>query len=340
MMGLDASWNRLTAGILVSRSRGTGSYSIDPDSAGDDNKIDSNLTGFYPSAWLKLNPRVSLWGLFGIGFGDMTLRHQGETPIETDLGMSMGALGIRGGLIGGGLSSGLVLAIKSDAMWVRTTSEATAALAEVQGDVTRVRLLLEGSRSFSVGEGATFTPRGEVGLRHDGGDAETGTGLEMGAGLRYVIGSLTVEGAVRTLVVHEDEGYKEWGASGTIRYSPVASDRGLSLSISPAWGNTSSASNRLWSARDASLLSHAGNFSSAGRLEAELGYGMDLLGTGDVLTPYATLSLEEEGRRRVRTGAMWKVAQGAALSIEGTRFDTRSDDNPVDAILLRATFRF
>ena len=340
MMGLDASWNRLTAGVLVSRSYGQGSYTLNRDSNEDDNEVESTLTGFYPSAWLKLNQRVSLWGLVGIGIGDMTLRQQGEAQVETDLDMRMGAFGIKGRLIGAGISSGLALAVKSDAMWVRTTTEATAALAEVRGDVTRLRLILEGSSSFRMGEGGTFTPSGEVGLRHDGGDAETGTGLEIGAGMRYVIGSVTVEGTVRTLVVHEDEGYREWGASGVIRYGRVASDRGLSLSLSPAWGNTSSASNRLWSARDASLLSNAGSFAAAGRLEAEMGYGMDLLGTGDVFTPFATLSLEEEGRRRVRTGAMWKVAQGAALSIEGTRIDTRSDDNPIDAILLRATFRF
>ena len=340
MMGLDASWNRLTAGVLVSRSYGQGSYTLNRDSNEDHNEVESTLTGFYPSAWLKLNQRVSLWGLVGIGIGDMTLRQQGEAQVETDLDMRMGAFGIKGRLIGGGISSGLALAVKSDAMWVRTTTESTAALAEVQGDVTRLRLILEGSSSFRMGEGGTFTPSGEVGLRHDGGDAETGTGLEIGAGLRYAIGSLTFQGNVRTLVVHEDQGYREWGASGVIRYGRVASDRGLSLSLSPAWGNTSSASNRLWSARDASLLSNTGSFAPAGRLEAEMGYGMDLLGTGDVFTPFATLSLEEEGRRRVRTGAMWKVAQGAALSIEGTRIDTRSDDNPIDAILLRATFRF
>ena len=73
-------------------------------------------------------------------------------------------------------------------------------MAEVQGDITRLRLILEGSSSFRIGEGGTFTPSGEVGLRHDGGDAETGTGLEIGAGLRYAIGSLTFEGNVRTLV--------------------------------------------------------------------------------------------------------------------------------------------
>ena len=83
--------------------------------------------------------------------------------------------------------------------------------------VTRLRLTLQGEHVFEAGNGATFTPSAEVGVRHDGGDAETGTGLEVGAGARYTAGALTIEGQVRTLVAHEDSGYKEWGASGAIR---------------------------------------------------------------------------------------------------------------------------
>ena len=107
--------------------------------------------------------------------------------------------------------------LKSDAMWVGTKSEDTSELAPTEGDVTRLRVTLEGERAFGVGEGATFTPSAEVGLRHDGGDAETGTGPEVGAGLGYVAGTLTVEGEVRTLVAHAESGYEEWGMSGAKR---------------------------------------------------------------------------------------------------------------------------
>ena len=42
-----------------------------------------------------------------------------------------------------------------------------------------MRLALEGSRAFALG-GGVLTQSLEVGLRHDGGDAETGTGVELG----------------------------------------------------------------------------------------------------------------------------------------------------------------
>ena len=64
-----------------------------------------------------------------------------------------------------------------------------------EADASRLRLILEGSRAFEGDEGRTLTPSVELGLRHDGGDAETGTGLEAGAGIRYAGAGLTVEGA-------------------------------------------------------------------------------------------------------------------------------------------------
>ena len=51
------------------------------------------------------------------------------------------------------------------------------------GDASRVRAVLEGSRAFSLSGGGSVEPSLILGLRHDGGDAETGTEVEMGAGL-------------------------------------------------------------------------------------------------------------------------------------------------------------
>ena len=95
--------------------------------------------------------------------------------------------------------------------------------------MTRLRLTLEGSRSFDTG-GGRLTPTVEVGVRQDGGDAETGTGVEVGGAIRYAGDGVTVEGSVRALVAHEESGYEEWGASGSIRINPGDSGRGLSLS--------------------------------------------------------------------------------------------------------------
>ena len=131
--------------------------------------------------------------------------------MPTDISMRMGAVGVKGRVLDGTGPSGLGLNVKSDAMWVGTKSERTNDMVATEGDVTRVRFTLQGERAFEVGNGATFTPSAEVGLRHDGGDAETGTGIEVGAGLRYIAGPLTIEVEARTLVAREAPGYEEWG---------------------------------------------------------------------------------------------------------------------------------
>ena len=87
-------------------------------------------------------------------------------------------------------------------------------------------MVLQSERSFEAGNDATFTPSAEVGLRHDGGDAEMGTGVEVGAGLRYTVGAVPIEAQARTLVAHEASGYEEWGMSGAIRVTPSDSGRG------------------------------------------------------------------------------------------------------------------
>ena len=54
----------------------------------------------------------------------------------------------------------------------------------------------------------------ELGLRFDGGDAKTGTGVELGSTLRCAdIGTgLAVDISDRTLLAHADTSYREWGA--------------------------------------------------------------------------------------------------------------------------------
>ena len=196
---------------------------------------------------------------------------------------------------------------------------ATNGLVATESDASRVRLIVQGERMYEVADGATLSPTGEVGVRYDGGEAETGGGLELGARIRYSSGPLTIEGQVRGLVAHEDSGYREWAASGGIRVGPRDGGRGLGLSLAPVWGEAASGADRLWSARSARELDPDRAFTSAGRLEAEAGYGFAVPHARGLVTPYAGLTLAGEGSRTVRTGARWDIAPGAALGLEGTR---------------------
>ena len=316
MIGADIEWEHALAGTVLSHSTGDGGYTGEGAIAG---AIESTLTGVYPYGRIDLNARVGAWALAGAGSGSITISPDGGARIETGASMRMGALGLHGRVLEPAGDGGLALNVRTDALWVRTTTERTQGMAESEADATRVRLIVEGRRTFEVGSGATISPTGEIGLRHDAGDAETGAGLEMGAGLRYASGPLTIDGRVRGLIAHEDDGYREWGAGGSVRLEPDSSGRGLSLSVAPVWGAPASDTERLWGATDARALDPNRDFDAEGRLEAQVGYGMVLPHDRGLITPYAGLTLADEGSRTMRTGARWDIAPNAALGVEATR---------------------
>ena len=318
LVGFDAEWERALAGIMFSQSSGDGTYRQDTPH-GKVGTVESSLTGVYPYARVDLNAKVSAWALAGVGSGELTLHQEVGKPMPTDISMRMGAVGVKGQVLDGTGASGLAMNVKSDAMWVGMKSGRTNEMVATEGDVTRVRLIVEGERSFETASGATLTPSAEIGLRHDGGDAETGTGVEVGAGLRYIAGPLTIEGQVRALIAHGASGYEEWGMSGAIRVTPSPSGRGLTLAIAPAWGRTESAAGRLWSAQDARGLGADNEFEADSRLEMEAGYGLGLPGSRGVLTPYAGMTLGDAGARAVRTGTRWQLGPDAVFGLETTR---------------------
>ena len=105
---------------------------------------------------------------------------------------------------------------------MRTSSEAASGLAKAKADVTRLRLGLDGGYAFALEGGGTLEPTFELGLRHDGGDAETGWGVDIGGGVRWndpALG-LSAEVAGRGLLAHEAAGLKDRGVSGSLAWDP------------------------------------------------------------------------------------------------------------------------
>ena len=337
ILGADAQWERWLAGVALSVSSAEGTF----DQPGvDSGTVESTLTSVNPYVRYQANDRLSAWGLLGYGTGDMTIR--GNSPVRTGLMMRLGAAGARGVLLEADEDGGIDLALRGDAFLVQMESEAAANTVETKADASRLRLVLEAGRSFALGEGAVLAPALELGLRHDGGDAETGTGVEVGGRIRYSdTGSgLTVEANARTLVAHEDSGYREWGAGGSVRLDPGASGRGLSLAFSPVWGTPSSGVDRLWSARDAAGLAPGEEFEAERRLEGEIGYGFGAFGGRGVVTPYAGVGLAEAGDRTWRGAARWSLAPHLAMSLDGTRREPANDDAPEHAAQFRFTLRW
>ena len=325
-LGADYSPGPWLAGVALGISEGEGDFAAIEGTDGGD--VESTLTAIYPYARVGLNDDVQVWGLAGLGTGELSLTlsddangASGQT-YTTDLTMRMGAMGVRGPLLSPDGPGALALALRSDAFWVSMASDAVRSpagnLEASKVNASRLRLILEGSQRFEAG-GGTVTPTLELGLRYDGGDAETGAGLEAGAALAYAGGGVSVEGSVRTLVAHRQSDYREWGAAGAVRIDLGAPGQGLSLTVASARGAGSSGTGRLWSLPEAGGLATDGAFEAGRRLDAELGYGLDLARTPGSLTPYVALSLSDSGARAWRTGTRWRIAPHVALGLEATQ---------------------
>ena len=338
MVGADVTSGRWLVGGALSHARGKGLFASAAERAEGEAEI--RLTALHPYVRVRLGERMSAWGLAGYGKGELALTATGGERVATGLRMRMGAVGARGTLVPAPAGGGFELALKADALWMRVISEAAEGLPGERADARRLRLVLDASRVVETAGGATLTPRFEVGVRRDGGDTGSGTGLEVGAGLRYARSAVTVEGRVRALALHEASGYEEWGASGSVRVDPSASGRGFSLTLAPTWGDAASAVERLWSLRDPGGLAANAEFEPRPRLDAELGYGVGASHGLGIMTPYAGFTLSGGAHRALRTGVRWNASPSATVILEASREGQGSGEAPTNALTLRAEARW
>ena len=345
LLGVDYTRHRWLAGMALAYHDGNGTYTSTRNGGAGD--LDSTLVTVNPYLRYALTERVSVWGTLGYGTGTLQLRQElkgqgqigtelnsvpGES-IETDMSMTMSALGLRGVIYA---SANTEMALKSDALWVRTSSEETHGMQDASAEITRIRLLLSGRHQRVLANDAMLSPSFELGIRYDDGDAETGFGMELGGGLRYadaVLG-LTVETNARALLAHEDGGYEEWGVGGSLSLDPGRLGRGLALRLDSGWGMAESGAQALWQRQTTAGIALQHDPAAQGRLTAELGYGLDVPWTYGSLTPYS--GMEWAGANRtLRLGWRFTLGQSLSLSLDGER---REDGHtPPDHTLMLRT---
>ena len=250
MLGADYARDGWLLGLALMHSSGKGGYSdtqARPCPAGTVGQspcseavrtgggtVKATMTAVLPYASLQVSERLRLWGALGHGSGEVTLMPEPGGTLSADISWSMAATGLRGDVITAGQGSNFSLAFTSDMLWSRTRSEKTHELAASSATVTRLRAGLEAGWQMPLEHGSWLTPRLEIGARHDGGDAETGLGVELGGGLAWTDPGrgLSLDLSARTLIVHDDDDIKDQGFAAAFSFDPQPdSARGLSLSL-------------------------------------------------------------------------------------------------------------
>ena len=315
-VGVDASVSPgLLVGVAASRTGGAVDYTY----SGTNLDTGSSLVGTYESSMGSLHPYLSyswspgsaVWGSAGFGSGTVTIEDAQASVEDTDSRMNILAAGAAFRLRSRGSTS---LTLKSEA-WQSTVEldDNGALIKETTVEVNRLRLALEGTYNRALAGGGVLSPFVELGLRTDGGDGETGMGLELGGGFRYIRASagLAIEGRGRTLLAHAGD-VKEWGVSGTIGYRPGAGGRGMSVEMGTSAGVATSGLSQLWS--DRMVHRALGNNSMAPRLTSRVGYGIGL-GTG-VLSPYSAVEMSKMVGTSTRVGTEYRITPRFNVGVE------------------------
>ena len=304
-------------GLAVAHSQGDVDYETTNVTKGD---VDVTLTSILPYAHWSPRPGLGVWGLFGAGWGDLTLRDEAG-KVKTDLEMLLGAVGARQEVL---TWRRIDVALKADAFLTEVEAGADDRLPETTGDAQQLPLMVEGRTAWAVSEDSHLTPVFEVGGRWDGGKAEAGVGAELGGGVAYAHTTLGlgIEARGRYLLAHQKSAFDEWGASLTLRLDPGRDQRGLWLALAPVWGAEASQVEQMWGSADvlrAGAEADTPPGLSPAQVEFDVGYGMVTHEGAGLLTTYGGLSLMGPDRHGVRLGGRIALGAWVDLSVEGER---------------------
>ena len=266
-LGLD---RRLANGLRVGVAASWSAAKFDYEHHGLPGEWELEMGGAQPYLGWTAPGGVELWASAGAGSGELKVTDGGARD-TSEADMRMAAAGARGPLYA--TESGLQVSLRGEALYSSFEVDGNGGRIQAHtADVSRLRLALEARRERVLESGARLSPRFELGLRHDGGDGETGAGVELGGGAEYVSGRLTASGGARALVANSN--YDEWGADLALAYAPGADGRGFSFRLAPSWGAAQSGTRALWEQGAPGLNGTAEESDPGGRLEAELGYGL------------------------------------------------------------------
>lgn len=317
-IGSDADFGeRWRGGVSVSRSVAEVDYWLGGAANRRTGVLETELVSVFPYVSWQLE-RGYLWSVLGAGWGEATSdRADLGRREDADLSMWMAALGGRHQLNAddGGVAVSLV---EDVGLLSLITDGGRGAINDRSVRVGRARVGLEAARAGLAKDGLSFTPFVAAMARNDFGDGETGTGLDLAAGVRYKNQPLRIgfEAKGHMLATHSSEDYEESGVNLTVSVLPLSDGSGLRLSLSPRWGHddqlTGLMSPGFWSGPGCCALE--GVVRPGWSVDATAGYGILSPRLRGIVVPFAEL---RRMRHDVRAAAGGGVRVGMRYALAG-----------------------
>lgn len=315
--GADVTFGRFLVGISASQFDGD----LDYEYSGNTGQVNLSapVKGLYQIDARTLSPYVNwswnansgIWTMASFGAGDVELSDPDMAPERSETSLQAFAAGVDLRLITA--QSGFSLTVKG-AAWTgqMDLDENTSRISGLAVNVRRVQMSFEGAYRIGLASKGMFQPFIEAGMRGDGGDGQTGLGVELGGGARLALPSagLRFTGQGRALVAHKGN-IDEWGFGGMLSYSH-GDHTGPTLELGSYTGHTLGGTQKIWN--DAAWFAEHTRGRAKTRLQSLLGYGFEV-STGTVM-PYTGIELERGVNTRM--GAEYRFGDRLSVRLEAS----------------------
>ena len=323
----------LLTGIAITRSNAKLDYrDNEVQTAG---RYDYNLTSLSPYLGWNASETVDIWLAAGFGDGETTLLNadNGARINNSDVSVQNLSGGLKLHLLGD--NSGK-LSLLSDIAHSQTELDNDGSGQSLKLNKQRARLNLQAEQTLTLNSG-TFTPSAQVGARYDGGDGNTGTGIEVGAGFTAAFSNgFQVSFNTRGLL-ESSANYRDLELNGSLRYTP-RSKQGWSFSFEPRYGELNTGGiEQLWQqgiqTPEATETTDASLF-----WRSELGYGLRPR-HGRQWHYYGGMQANHN-RSQVHLGSRLQWTDAIRLELEIRRREEDQRNNAESEFLLKGQFNF
>ncbi len=274
-------------GLAAARFRGAADYAYGTATQ----RMQIDMGQIMPYVRYAPSDRTLVWGTIGIGQGDLRTSVVGASDTASTLTSRLGILSGRHLVTD---TTRFNLAVRGDlAATSLATPHGDAASENLAIKVQRARAGFETEYSVDVTSHVKVTPFGQLDIRTDLGDGDTGSGFEFSGGLKLTHRALTVALIGRSFDSQGRSSYSEQGVALTATVNPSLDGTGFSARIAPQWGAHAhltdavwqEAANPIWISAPAQWIDNAQDTKND-QFDSRFGYGMPVANGHYLMTPF------------------------------------------------------
>ena len=173
-----------------------------------------------------------------------------------------------------------------------------------------------------------YRPLVSIGIRNDVKDHQSVLGIELSSGADYHNPTgLTVSGTGSMLVGQANQAQKVT-ISSSLNYDHSGDERGIIVEVTPSWGYVdTNIQNTLW--RNSNLDSNFENslYTNGTLLSGEFGYGLDILDSNSVLTPFSGIEISNDNANQYLIGTRLGFGSNANFELSGIQEQSKPGSN-------------